>query len=64
MIIVGTEVRIKEEQKWFAEEFNLTLGKVYKVVKTNKFWCTATLENDLGKLMGVDTERLELVKNS
>lgn len=61
LITVGRKVKLKEEYFWLAEKYNLTLGKEYEVIKTNKFWCSATIVNDVGKNTTFDVDRFDLV---
>lgn len=63
MISVGSKVTFKEEQKWFTDKYNLSLDKAYNVLKVNPFWCSVTIENDIGKRTGVDTERIIVIQD-
>lgn len=57
----GELIRINEDNSWFADEYGLTMGKTYEVVRFNQFWDSVTIVNDIGENMGVDVRRIERV---
>lgn len=61
LIKVGSKVKLKDGYAWLAEKYNLSLDKEYEVIKTNKFWCSATIVNDISKNTTFDVDRFDLV---
>lgn len=63
MITVGSKVKLKDVWDDLAKTYHLTLGKEYVVIKTSKFWCSATIVNDIGKNTTFNIDRFDLVVN-
>ena len=58
MIEKGDSVIFAAGHEWVAERYNFTIGKAYKVISTNDFWCSAKIVNNHVKEMSFHTDRL------
>lgn len=58
----GSTVKIHPLHIDRVAKFGFSKDKEYKVISTNRFWCSAKMMNDLGKEYSLDFERLVLIE--